>query len=261
MAFQPTAPWWSAGLSTPQGMIVPFAGRRRVGCKTSARWAAIGARLLVFPPTAPWWSAGLSTPQGMIVPFAGRRRVGCKTSARWAAMDRSEASGVSADGSVVVGGALNAAGYGVPFAGRLLVGCKTSARWAAGIAGLMVFPPTAPWWSARLTTPQGIRAFRWTAAGGMEDLNTTYASLLTDGSVLEVRAPSPPMGAILWDGATTPPQGAGKPSCWIRAARAQWRCGPQRLRGRRRPAGGAVRVWQLGQQPRACRCELRRGCG
>jgi probable HAF family extracellular repeat protein len=28
------------------------------------------------------------------------------------------------------------------------------------------------------------RAFRWTASGGMEDLNTTYASLLTDGSVL-----------------------------------------------------------------------------
>jgi probable HAF family extracellular repeat protein len=28
------------------------------------------------------------------------------------------------------------------------------------------------------------RAFRWTAAGGMEDLNTTYAHLLTDGSEL-----------------------------------------------------------------------------
>jgi probable HAF family extracellular repeat protein len=36
------------------------------------------------------------------------------------------------------------------------------------------------------------RAFRWTASGGMEDLNTTYASLLTDGSVLSVaRAISP----------------------------------------------------------------------
>ena len=36
------------------------------------------------------------------------------------------------------------------------------------------------------------RAFRWTAAGGMEDLNTTYASLLTNGSVLsEARAISP----------------------------------------------------------------------
>jgi probable HAF family extracellular repeat protein len=60
----------------------------------------------------------------------------------------SEAHGVSADGSVVVGWALNAAGQ--------------------------------------------LRAFRWTAAGGMEDLNTTYASLLTDGSVLgEAYAISP----------------------------------------------------------------------
>jgi probable HAF family extracellular repeat protein len=56
--------------------------------------------------------------------------------------------GVSADGSVVVGWAENAAGYQ--------------------------------------------RAFRWTAAGGMEDLNITYAHLLTDGSVLlEARAISP----------------------------------------------------------------------
>jgi probable HAF family extracellular repeat protein len=35
-----------------------------VACKASARWAAIGARLMVFPPTAPWWSAWLATPQG-----------------------------------------------------------------------------------------------------------------------------------------------------------------------------------------------------
>jgi probable HAF family extracellular repeat protein len=38
-------------------------------------------------------------------------------------------------------------------------------------ARLMVFPPTAPWWSAGLKTPQGSeRAFRWTASGGMQDL-------------------------------------------------------------------------------------------
>jgi uncharacterized membrane protein len=28
-------------LTTPQGSIVPFAGRWMVGCKTSARWAAL----------------------------------------------------------------------------------------------------------------------------------------------------------------------------------------------------------------------------
>ncbi len=52
----------------------------------------------------------------------------------------SRATGVSADGSVVVGEAQNAAGQ--------------------------------------------TRAFRWTASGGMEDLNITYAHLLTNGSVL-----------------------------------------------------------------------------
>jgi hypothetical protein len=168
MVFPPTAPWWSAGLTTPQGSwrafrwqhgvmqdlgtlggntsvangvsaggavvvggasnaagrvclvtlwvssgrlpsATPFAGRKAVGCKTSARWAAVVAGLMVFPPTAPWWSAGLTTPQRQVVPFAGRRRVACKTSARWAAIG----------------------------------------------AWLMVFPPTAPWWSAGLTTPQG----------------------------------------------------------------------------------------------------------
>jgi probable HAF family extracellular repeat protein len=50
--------------------------------------------------------------------------------------NRSEASGVSADGSVVVGWAYNAA------------------------------------WQDR--------AFRWTAAGGMQDLSTTYASRKED---------------------------------------------------------------------------------
>jgi probable HAF family extracellular repeat protein len=48
--------------------------------------------------------------------------------------------GVSADGAVVVGEAVNATGQG--------------------------------------------RAFRWTESGGMEDLNTTYASWLTNGSTL-----------------------------------------------------------------------------
>jgi probable HAF family extracellular repeat protein len=110
--------------------------------------------------------------------------------------------------------------FSVPFAGRLRVGCKTSARWAAFRALLMVFQPTAPWWSAGLYNAAGHwRAFRWTASGGMEDLNTTYASLLTNGSVLwEARAISPD-GRYIVGGATTPPQGAGKPSCWIRASR------------------------------------------
>jgi probable HAF family extracellular repeat protein len=67
--------------------------------------------------------------------------------------DFSWAFGVSADGSVVVGSAQNAAG-----------------NW---------------------------RAFRWTAAGGMEDLNITYAHLLTNGSVLEVASAISPDGRYI----------------------------------------------------------------
>ncbi len=66
---------------------------------------------------------------------------------------RSAAYGVSADGSVVVGGASDAAWY----------------------------------W----------RAFRWTASGGMEDLNLTYASLLTDGSWLRWASAISPDGRYI----------------------------------------------------------------
>jgi hypothetical protein len=194
--FPPTAPWWSARLTTPQGSGVPFAGRM-VSCKTSARWAAFLAWLLVFPPTAPWWSAGLttpqgssclsldgvrwdarprhagrrlsgaygvsadgvwwsarlSTPQGSLVPFAGRM-VSCKTSARWAAV-RAMLMVFPPTAPWWSAGLKTPQGSLVPFAGRRRVGCKTSARWGGDGAGLMVFPPTAPWWSAGLTTPQG----------------------------------------------------------------------------------------------------------
>ncbi|MDT7960856.1 MAG: PEP-CTERM sorting domain-containing protein, partial [Armatimonadota bacterium] len=108
--------------------------------------------------------------------------------------DESEAWGVSADGAVVVGYARNAAGQWRAF------------RWTA--AGGMQDLGTLPGYdrsfaldvSADGVVVVGVadnaagqrRAFRWTAAGGMEDLNTTYASLLTNGSVLiEARAISP----------------------------------------------------------------------
>jgi probable HAF family extracellular repeat protein len=159
-------------LKTPQGSGVPFAGRRRVGCRTSARWAARRAGLGAFPPMAPWWSAGLKTPQGIGVPFAGRRRVGCRTSARWAAgVERgywrfrrwlrggrlgSQRRRVSACLSLD-GGGWDA---GPRHAGRRLeLGSWRFRRWLRG--GRLGYNAAGQW-----------RAFRWTAAGGMQDLGT-----------------------------------------------------------------------------------------
>ena len=97
----------------------------------------------------------------------------------------SYAYGVSADGAVVVGVAQNA-GQGRAF------------RWTAsrGMQGLGTLGGNESWaWGVSADGSVVVggayndvagykRAFRWTASGGMEDLNTTYASLLTNGSVL-----------------------------------------------------------------------------
>jgi probable HAF family extracellular repeat protein len=44
------------------------------------------------------------------------------------------------------------------------------------------------------------RAFRWTASGGMDDLNITYASLLTDGSYLDWATAISPDGRYIVGG-------------------------------------------------------------
>ncbi len=91
------------------------------------------------------------------------------------------ARGVSADGSVVVGQAANASGDG------------RAIRWTAegGLQDLGTLPGSGVSIAYGVSADGSVvvggssgRAFRWTGSGGMEDLNTTYASLLTDGSVL-----------------------------------------------------------------------------
>jgi probable HAF family extracellular repeat protein len=275
--FPPTAPWWSAGLTTPKGVGVPFAGRRRAGCKTSARWAAIIAMLLMFPPMAPWWSAGLGTAQGLVAClsldgvgrharprhaagrhleqglwcFRRRRRGGRRGFQRRRAEaclsldgvlgmqdlgtlggSESYAYDVSADGAVVVGVARNAAGYGRAFRWTASGGMQDlgtlGGTWSEAF-GVSADGSVVVGWAGN-AAGYG-RAFRWTASGGMEDLNTTYASLLTNGSVLWQARPSPPMDAILWGGLQRRHKALPKPSCWIRASRQTRGCRPQRLRG------------------------------
>jgi uncharacterized membrane protein len=145
------------GSQTPHGRFVPFAGRLLVGCKTSARCrAALGARLIgVSADGSRGGRRGLKTPQGS-------RRAFRWTASGWmqdlGTLGGSEswASGVSADGWVVVGWAQNAAGQtGVPFAGRRRSGMEDLGTLPGDMIaerGLLPFPPTASWWSAGLTT-------------------------------------------------------------------------------------------------------------
>jgi len=107
--------------------------------------------------------------------------------------NQSGAYGVSADGSVVVGAAEIA-----PYQPRAF-------RWQNSSMQPLGTLPGYDWSYAYGVSADGAvvvgwarnaagqeRAFRWTASGGMEDLNTTYASLLTNGSALwRARAISP----------------------------------------------------------------------
>jgi probable HAF family extracellular repeat protein len=97
----------------------------------------------------------------------------------------SMAWGVSADGSVVVGSARNAAGQERAFRWTAARGMQDlgtlGGNWSEATAVSADGSVVVGW--AENAAEQW-RAFRWTAAGGMEDLNITYAHLLTDGSEL-----------------------------------------------------------------------------
>jgi probable HAF family extracellular repeat protein len=136
--------------------------------------------------------------------------------------DYSWATGVSADGSVVVGWATNAARKWRAFrwtaAGGMqdlgtLGGSESRANAVSADGSVVV---GAAWNAAGER-----RAFRWTAAGGMEDLNITYAHLLTDGSeLLEANAISPDGRYIVGRGYNA---ATGREEAFLLDTRRTWR--------------------------------------
>ncbi len=202
----------SADGSVVVGVADNAAGRTR-----AFRWTAAGG-MQDLGTLGSSWAFGVSA-DGSVVVGVAYNAAGQWRAFRWTAARgmqdlgtlpggrSSGANGVSADGSVVVGRADNAAGQGRAFrwtaAGGMqdlgTLGGDESGAWGVSADGSVVVG-----WA--LNADWQWRAFRWTASGGMEDLNTTYASLLTNGSVLSVASAISPDGRYIvgwgWNAAT-----------------------------------------------------------
>jgi len=193
---------WAFGVSA-DGSVVVGTAYNAAGQARAFRWTASGGMQDLGTLGGNESGAlGVSADGAVVVGWADND-AGRYRAFRWTASggmqdlgtlggDWSAAYGVSADGTVVVGWAENAAWQGRAFRWQNGVmqdlGTLGGGRsWAYGVSAdgaVMVGGAFNADWQGR--------AFRWTAAGGMEDLNTTYASLLTNGSVLSVaRAISP----------------------------------------------------------------------
>jgi probable HAF family extracellular repeat protein len=191
---------WSEafGVSADGSVVVGWA-LNDANQQRAFRWTASGG-MQDLGTLGGYWSAAWDVSADVSVVVGGAQNAaGHDRAFRWTASGgmqdlgtlpggyHSEAFGVSADGSVVVGWAQNAAWQWRAFRwqngvmqGLGTLGGNESLAWGVSADGAVVVG-----WAENAARQW--RAFRWTASGGMEDLNTTYASLLTDGSVL-VRA-------------------------------------------------------------------------
>ena len=111
----------------------------------------------------------------------------------------SEAYGVSADGQIVVGRATNSDGWGRAFRWTVnsqqmqdlgTLGGRFSEAYGISADGRVVVGKSED-------SRNRSSAFRWTTQGGMEDLNITFARLLTNGSRLNVANAASPDGRYI----------------------------------------------------------------
>jgi probable HAF family extracellular repeat protein len=185
------------GVSADGSVVVGWAWSDVPGYGRAFRWTAAGGMQDLGTLGGSEGGATAVSADGSLVVGVADNAEGQYRAFRWTEAGRMQdlgtlpggccswALGVSADGSVVVGWAYNAAGRSRAFRWTEASGMQDlgtlggRSSWARGVSAdgsvVVGWAENAEGWS---------RAFRWTAAGGMEDLNTTYASLLTDGSVL-----------------------------------------------------------------------------
>ncbi len=192
------------------GSVVVGGAYNAAGQRRAFRWTVDGGMQDLGTLGGGWSGANGVSADGSVVVGWADNAAGDGHAFRWTASGGmrdlgtlpggccSYAYAVSADGSVVGGGAYNAARQyrafrwtvdgGMQDLGTL--GGRESEASGVSADGSVVVG------SARNAAGDW-HAFRWTALGGMENLNTTYASLLTNGSVLRLATAISPDGRYI----------------------------------------------------------------
>jgi len=197
--------WSEARGVSADGAVVVGGASNAAGDRRAFRWTASGGMQDLGTVGGTWSEAWSVSADGAVVVGRLYYVEGQYYPFRWTASGGmqnlgtvggiwGEARGVSADGAMVVGWSFSDGA--LPLA----------LRWQNDVAhGLGMLPdPYNRSWAYGVSADGAVvvgyaanaagdrRAFRWTPSRGMEDLNTTYASLLTNGSVLiEALAISP----------------------------------------------------------------------